>query len=286
MAPKPPGCSDRPGKAVALLGITLHGAPDMAPKPPGCSDRPGKAVALLGITLHGAPDMAPKPPGCSDRPGKAVALLGITLHGAPEMAPKPPGARIAPAKPWRSSASRSMGPRHGPQAPRVLGSPRQGRGAPRHHAPWGPRHGPQAPALLVITGAPAHRAESPQAVDERRQRRALRDHDQGAEQAENRDDRQQPEFLALTRESPSSRAKSFIVAPLSSEFYLRASADSTRPHREDIGAGQLGAPIEQMPRLGEQRVRLSGRATRQDEQPGQHGKQESPAARRLDRGAQ
>ena len=55
----------------------------MAPKPPGCSDRPGKAVALLGITLLRGPDMAPKPPGCSDRPGKAVALLGITLHGAP-----------------------------------------------------------------------------------------------------------------------------------------------------------------------------------------------------------
>ena len=94
------------------------------------------------------------------------------------------------------------------------------------------------------------------------------DHDQGAEQAENRDDR------SLHRYSPLLRVD------------LRASADSGRPHREDIGAGQLGAPVEPMPLLGEQPVRLSGRATRQDEQPGQHGKQESPAARRFSRGAQ
>src|SRR5678815_144369 len=81
-------------------------------------------------------------------------------------------------------------------------------------------------------------------------------------------------FLRSHMKAHSSRTKSFIVTPLSSEFYLRASDDSGRNHREDIGAGQLGAPVEQMPVLGEQRVRLSGRATRQDEQPGQHGKQE------------
>src|SRR5205085_740870 len=158
----PPRRTSRPGQAVALLCFSfatwgprygshppdvrrapakpwrssasrsLHGGPDMAPTPQTfVAPRPSRGAPLLLVRYMGAPIWLP-PPRRSSRPGQAEALLCFSFPTCgPRYGSHPPDVRRAPAKPWRSSASRSLhgGPDMAP-TPQTFVAPRPSRGAP------------------------------------------------------------------------------------------------------------------------------------------------------------